>query len=668
MGHVFREVSIMQRLVVVSLLISMLAAAVPADDTDLVNVKLDMDVDPTAQIVTATAIHTVKSAKNGLQEFELQLHSVFVVSTVKVNGKLASFTRPTDRIKITLDKSYNIGESFVTEVSYSGRPASQFYGSFQFSTHGSSRMPVIWSLSEPWYAYTWWAAKESTTDKFQLEMWLTVPNNLIAASNGLLQGTDVLPNNKKRYRWKTVYPLCTYAVCLNISDYQVRTDTYKHMGANMPVEFYCYPEEWSSQQGGMNQLVPMLTTFSNLWGQYPFVNAKYGIARCGFGGGMEHQTLTAQGTFSSEYLNSHELAHSWWGNMITCATWKDIWLNEGFATYGEALWLEFKGGSSNKPALHAWMAQRRPRQVSGTVYCYDDQNPNRIFSSTYSYQKGGWVLHQLRWVVGDQDFFQILSDYRAAKAYQSATTAEFTSIASVTVKKDLTWFIDQCVMKGGAPSYNYGWSHQVVGGKSYLFLHVEQTQSPKGYGLFKFPIEIRVDGKSHRVTNDNWRDEFVIPLTSAPSSVLFDPDKWILREATNQVSYNPSLTASATTIPSTGGSVTLNLNAGSLMGSRPYLVGGSLTGIHPGIPLPGTPEPKSLPLAFDLFSLLALFNANTPAFQNFAGVLSASGQATARLNVPALGSAAIGLTAHFAWLTADTPFYTSIPVSIQVVK
>jgi aminopeptidase N len=658
----------MQRLLLTSLLVCALVAAVPADDTDVVSVKLDLEVNPTTQIVTATAMHTVKSAKDGLKEFELQLYRSFVVSVVNVNAKPATFTRPTDRIKITLDKAYKKGETFVTEVHYSGTPYGQFFGSFQFKTHGPSSMPVIWSLSEPWFAYTWWAAKESNTDKFQLEMWLTVPDNLIAATNGVLQGTDPVPSNRKRYRWKTVYPLCTYAVSLNISDYRVRTDVYKHMGANMPVEFYCYPEEWSSQQSGMNQLVPMLTTFSNLWGQYPFVNAKYGIARCGFGGGMEHQTLTAQGTFSSEYLNAHELAHSWWGNMITCATWKDIWLNEGFATYGEALWQEFKGGSSNKPALHSWMARRRPRQVSGTVYCYDDGNPNRIFSSTYSYNKAGWVLHQLRWVVGDQDFFQILSDYRKAKAYQSATTAEFTSIASVTVGKDLTWFIDQCVMKGGAPSYDYGWSHQVVGGKSYLFLHVEQTQSSKGYGLFKFPIEIRVDGKTHRVTNDNWRDEFVIPLSGAPSSVSFDPDKWILREATNQVSYNPSFSASSNTVPSTGGSVTLTLNAGSKLGNRPYLIGASITGINPGLPLPGTPEAKSLPIVFDLFSVLAFFNANTPAFQNFGGVLNASGQASAKLALPALGSAAIGLNAHFAWLTGDAPFYTSVPVSIQVVK
>ncbi|MBN2489585.1 MAG: M1 family metallopeptidase [Planctomycetes bacterium] len=647
-------------------LVAVLATAAAADDTDLLHVKLDMDVNPTTQVVTATAIHSVQAAQDDVKEYGLRLHRSFVVSAVKVNGNPASSTRPTDEIKVALDRTYKKGEPFTVEVSYAGVPASQFFGSFKFSVHGTSRMPVIWSLSEPWYAYTWWAAKETLTDKFQLEMWLTVPDPLIAASNGLLQGVDPLPEGKKRYRWKTVYPLCTYAVCLNISDYQVRTDRYRHLGADMPVEFYGYPEEWSAQQAGMSQLVPMLTTFSNLFGQYPFVNAKYGIAQCGFGGGMEHQTLTAQGTFSSEMLNSHELGHSWWGNMITCATWKDIWLNEGFASYGEALWKEFKGGQSNKTALHSYMASLRPQSISGTVYCYDDTNPSRIFSTTYSYQKGAWVLHQLRGIVGDATFFQILADYRKVKAYDAATTAEFTQIASAVYGKDLTWFVDQCVMKGGAPYYDWGWAHRTVGSRHYLFLHVEQTQAPRGYGLFQFPIEIRVDGKSYRVVNDAWRDEFVIPLAAAPASVEFDPAPWILRQTTTNIAFRPSLTASATTVPSTGGSIQLGLNAGSQLAGRGYLIGGSLSGIAPGIRLPGTPEEKTLSLVFDVFSQLVFGSMNTPMFQNFAGVLDTSGQAAAQLVLPVLGPVAVGLQAHFAWLTVDAPFTTSVPVTITV--
>lgn len=659
----------MKRLLIsvwVLILALILAVPVTADDTDVQHVKLDMEVDTVTQIVSATATFSVKSARNGLNKFSLRLHSNFLVTAVTCNTKPASYTRPTDAIDITLDRSYDIGQSFTVAATYSGRPSNQFYGSFQFKTHSGT--PIVWSLSEPWYAYSWWACKESTVDKFTLEMWLTVSDQFVAASNGVLQGKDPLSGSRMRYRWKTDYPLCTYAVCLNITNYQIRTDRYKHLGADMPVEFYCYPESWSSSQGGMNMLVPMLTTFSNLFGQYPFIKEKYGIAQCGFGGGMEHQTLTAQGSFTSEFLNSHELAHSWWGNMITCATWKDIWLNEGFASYGEALWKEYMGGSSNKAALHSYMVTRRPRYVSGTVYCYDDKNPSRIFSSNYSYSKASWVVHQLRGVVGDVTFFKILSDYRTIKAYQSATTAEFEAIASLTYGKKLDWFIDQCVMNGGAPSYQYGWSHGVVNNKNYLYLHVVQTQDSRSYGLFKFPIEIRVNGTSFRVTNDNWRDEFVIPLTASPSSVLFDPDKWILWESASRVNYSPSFSANPATVPSTGGAVNLNLNAGAKLAGRLYLVGGSLTGIDPGIPLPGTPDNKTLPLTFDLFSTFLLYSVNSPMFQNFAGTLNASGQATAKMVLPNLGTSAIGLTACFAWLTTDAPFYTSIPVTVKIVN
>jgi aminopeptidase N len=116
----------------------------------------------------------------------------------------------------------------------------------------------------------------------------------------------------------------------------------------------------------------------------------------GWGGGMEHQTITSiGGYFNWEDGIVHELSHQWWGDNVTCATWADIWVNEGFATYSEALWYENKPGGS-EAALHSAMASRRPWDVSGTVYCYDDTNVNRIFDYNLSYLKGGWVLHMLR--------------------------------------------------------------------------------------------------------------------------------------------------------------------------------------------------------------------------------------------------------------------------------
>lgn len=661
----------MHRFIVVLAVFALLASAgaVSADDTDVQHVKIDMEVFTTSKTISATTTHTVKSAKNGLVIYDLRLYRSLTVSAVKVNGQPANYTRPTDAIQVTLDKTYNIGQSFTVAVTYSGAPASLFYGSFVFGTHGSPRVPVVWSLSEPWYAYSWWACKESTSDKFTFECWLTVPSGQQALANGLSQGKDVLSGNRERFRWKTDYPLCTYAVAVAISNYRRRTDTYKHMGANMPVEFWVYPEYYSSssQQAGMNQLVPMLTTFSNLWGQYPFVKEQYGICQCGFGGGMEHQTLTFQGSFSSENLNAHELAHSWWGNMITCATWKDIWLNEGFATYGEALWKEWKTGSSNKAALRSHMASRRPSAVSDSVYCYNDTSASRIFSSTYSYNKGSWVVHQLRGVVGDTMFFKILSDYRAVKAYQSATTQEFNQIASLAYGQDLTWFFDQCVMKGGAPSYDWAWVVRAVGGKPYLMVTVEQTQASKSYGLFKFPVEIRADSTTHRVTNDHWKDEFVVPLTTSPSSVSFDPDNWILRETIRNVTFRQSLASSATTVSAaTGGTVNLTINAGARLANRPYLIGGSLSGISPGIALPGTPEPKVLPLVFDNFTQAILASLNVGSFRSFAGLLDWNGRGAATLSLPRLGSAAVGVEAYFAWLTVDAPYFTSIPVSIKV--
>ncbi len=652
----------MTRAVLIAALLAVCSFA--QDPTDAQTVLLDVTIDPALQTLTGDVTWTFKSTQNGLTSVTLELDSGFAVSNVTSGGIPATFTRPTNQVLITLDRAYNQNEIFVVALHYFGNPASAAgFGSFTFSSHGGGT-PVISTLSEPFYAYTWWPCKETTSDKFLASTWITVPDTLTATSNGLLQGTDVVPGSKKRYRWSSNYPIATYGIAITASDYSLRTDTYTGFGANTPVTFYAYPENFAAEQSNMNNITVMMQTYSTLFGQYPFANEKYGIVQFNWGGGMEHQTLTSQLNFS-ENLSSHELGHSWWGNSITCATWHDIGLNEGFATYCEALWDEFKPGGGVTTYFSRMNANKPTNPTStSSVYVVNATSTSTIFSTTNVYRKGAWVLHQLRHIVGDTVFFQILRNYQAQKQYQSATWLDFTASASATLGEDLTWFIDQCVMRTGAPRFSLGWTNRTLNGQTYVVGNINQTHAGLPY---RFPVDVRVTTPSGQTTSIVWvdetRDDFILPTNGTVSAVALDPSPWILRGTNQTATYANSLTASATTIPRTGGTVTLTLNGGTVAANRPFVIGASATGVTPGITLP---DRKVIPLTADFVTSFVFQSMNGPMFQNFAGALSATGQATAQFVLPDIGPIPAPITLYFAFVTTTSPAFTSTPVAITI--
>jgi aminopeptidase N len=633
------------------------------DPTDAQSVFLDLEVVPATQTITGDCSWTFVSTMNGLASVTLELDAVFAVSNVTSGGLPAAWTRPGNQVVITLDHVYTQNESLTVALHYTGVPSSGAgFGSFSFGTHNGAT--IVSTLSEPFYAYTWWPVKETLTDKFTSQTWFTVPDTMIATSNGLLQGTDVLTGARKRYRWASNYPIVTYGIALTASNYSVRTDTYTHLGANMPVVFYCYPENFALSQTGMDRIVPMLTTFSNLFGQYPFVNEKYGIVEFNWGGGMEHQTMTSQVDFS-ENLSAHELGHSWWGNSITCATWHDIGLNEGFATYSEALWDEFKAGGSVS-GYFSRMNANKPASpgLTDSVYVVNPTSTSSIFNSTNVYQKGAWVLHQMRHVVGDVMFFQILRDYQLAFQHSSATWVDFAASASTTYGADLSWLVDQLVMRTGAPKYNLGWTNVTLGGQTYVTGHAKQIHTGLPY---RFPVDIRVTTASGQTTNIAWvddlRDDFFFPTSGNVTAVALDPSPWILRSSTTTSAYVPSLTASSATVPHSGGSVTFTLSGGTSNVNRPYVLAASATGVSPGFTFQ---DGKVIPLVVDSVTDFVLQSLNTPMFQNFSGTLNGAGAALATLNLPDIGPIGAPITVYFAFATTTSPMFTSTPVAITI--
>lgn len=563
-------------------------------ETDVVHCFLDLELDPVAQTISGANTVTATSLADGVTMFTLDLRSNLVVDGVTVNGEAAAFSRPGDTVAVALDRPYRTGEGFTVGVRYHGSPLREGFGSFAWETHGTPPTTVVSTLSQPWYAYTWWPCKEALDDKFTMDMWVTVPDWMIVASNGRLEATDAPAAGKRRFRWRESYPIAPYLVSLAATNYVSWSYPHSHAGGTMPVVFYAYPESEATVRSGTADLMTQLATFSrpDVFGEYPFVAEKYGIAQFPWGGGMEHQTITSQGAFLS-WLNAHELAHQWWGDMVTCATWHDIWLNEGFATFAEALYEEKRPGGSSAAYFNR-MAQRRPSSYGGSVYVYDATNTGAIFSTTNVYNKGAWALHMLRHVLGDAVFFDALAAYRATYAGNSATTEGFRAICESVSGRELGWWFSEWIYGTGAPYYRYGWQTARIGSQDYVRLSVQQYQT--AYPVFTMPIDIRATTSAGAATHVIWNDAatewYVLPTSGSVTALQFDPGPWILRGAAENVSYvngppklvsmTPGPGASVPAVPAVSG-VTLGFSEPITWAAGDFAVAGLRSG-----PVPAT--------------------------------------------------------------------------------
>jgi aminopeptidase N len=529
--------------------------------TDVLHYNLDLEIVPSNTTLIGTNIITVKSLVNGLTTFDLSLHQNFAVPLLQVNNANAPYSRNGAIVHITLDRVYNVNEAFEVKISYSGVPVSGGFGSINFTTQNGQTL--VFTLSEPYFAYTWWPVKEDNRDKATGDMAFTVPNTLKVCSNGLLQGVDVLAGNKLRYRWHTNYPTAPYLFCFSATNYNQFSDTwiYSQPGGgiiSMPLQFYIYPaSDTTTNRNAWLASKTMLTTFSDLFGIYPFTNEKYGIYQFGFGGGMEHQTMTGQGTFSNS-TTAHELAHQWWGDKVTCGDFHHIWLNEGFADYCEALWAEFQPGSTGTPALLSAMAARRPSTMDTIVYRYDISSASVIFNTNAVYYKGGWVLHMLRHIMGDANFFNALRTYSDTFAYDNAVTEDFQAVAESHYGSSLSWFFQPWIYQTGAPTYQSAYRNVTVAGQNYLELYMKQNQNV-AWPTFRMPVDVRVTigGVQSFITvwNDERAEHLLVPVSGSVTALAVDPNNYVLHPTPTTTTFVEGPPKIVSIAPALGASV-----------------------------------------------------------------------------------------------------------------
>lgn len=517
-----------------------------SSDYDAIYYDLNLTITLSPNNLEGTVTGVYRSNVNNLTRVKLNFDSredILPWQDFWVVGDVASWAHANWNLTVNLDRGYNVGEQFSITVHYSGVPRSSGLQGFDFGNNLYGD-PVISTLSEPYAAQTWWPCKDDPADKADsVKIKVTVPPDLIVASNGVLVDDVANDNGTRTFIWKERYPITTYLVSLAVSNYATFSQSWEYApGQFMPVDYFVYPSQLATAYQAFAPLPNMLDIYSDLFGLYPFVNEKYGQAVFPWGGAMEHQTCTSVGSVSPswEYIYAHELTHQWFGDLVTCQTWGDIWLNEGFATYGEALYEERKNGYT--AGLNYMQSMLSGLNYWGVdpVYRYSIDNPWYIFSSTV-YEKGAWVLHMLRHVVGDSLFFEIMKQYPSDPRFRfkTATTEQFGDFCSELYGQNLDWFFQQWIYKPYFPVYQWGYLVNSLGGNPQLYLEIRQVQdqvSPLYDHLYKMPIDIRVNyanGTSETfVVWDSLRTQiFVLDLTAAPLSVNFDPDQFILKSA-----------------------------------------------------------------------------------------------------------------------------------------
>lgn len=507
---------------------------------DLKYHRLEWTVDPRVLYIKGTITTYFVPTEVNFNEIYFELSHVLTVNSVKYHNQSLNFTLTNnDLLQISLPNVISKNKLDSLSITYEGAPPRTGFGSFSQGFHNN--IPIIWTLSEPYGSSDWWPSKTDLGDKIDsIDVFVKTPQQYRVASNGLLV-SEIQQDTIKTFHWKHRYPITTYLIAIAVTNYAAYTDYVRlPNGDSLPILNYVYPEQLTSAKSQTYRTVQSMELYNQLFGVYPFAKEKYGHAQCGFGGGEEHQTMTFLNSFS-HLLQSHELGHQWFGDKVTCGSWRDIWLNEGFATYCEGLTQEAGIGTVN---FKNWLYGKIlsiTSQPGGSVWVDDTTSVNRIFNGRLTYDKGGMLLHMLRWKLGDANFFRGVREYinDPQLAYDYAKTIDLQRHLEAVSGQDLTEFFKDWFYGQGYPSYQIELMRDDV--VNHVTICISQTTSHPSVDFFEMPVPIRfknLNGADTTVVLNNTENHqcfnVILPRDLVYTTVEFDPDFWLV-SANNQI-------------------------------------------------------------------------------------------------------------------------------------
>ncbi|MBD3336546.1 MAG: hypothetical protein GF355_13620, partial [Candidatus Eisenbacteria bacterium] len=532
----------------------------PRRDYNVLHYDLTLVLDFEAQRLAGETAARVRIERT-TDEIVLDLEDNMVADSAWLDAdeeiRPIEFRRDPEQVALLLPSPRPANDIFTVGITYAGRPGASFERIF-FSSHGTGAdsFPSAASMSENESARMWWACKDVVTDKATVATRITAPtvlttaftDTLTAVSNGTLQSiVRDEESGTTTTAWSSAYPISTYLVSVAVSNYVFWEESYTSAaGVTFPLHYYAFPEDSADAREDWSVLAEAMEIFEELYGPYPFslypeFREKYGMAEVHFGGlAEEHQTITSYGNrfvtgdHRYDHIVAHELAHMWFGDAVGLAEWTDMWTKEGAATYSEALYLEQlalrRTGSpdSAQVRLTTAMADRSWNRIEGVLA---DPAPDRYWYTPLTYYKGAWVFHMLRFVMGDELFFEGLRHHLETYRYENASTADLQRSMEEAYGGFLTEFFDQWVYGTGRPRVGYDWRVAPDGGAWTVRVDLQQTQPGI---IFTMPCDIAfIAGQEETRDRFELRGAqqsvaFTVPFQ--PDSIVFDPDGWLLAE------------------------------------------------------------------------------------------------------------------------------------------
>jgi aminopeptidase N len=474
----------------------------------------------------------------------LEIESITLLDTESAYA--LPFRRAGSRVFIDLPFTRQPGEELGLRVDYAGKPRvaprPPWDGGVQWATTPSGD-PWIATSNQMVGADVWWPNKDHVSDKPD-SMWIRirVPEGLVVATNGRLEQLEEHGDGTRTYHWFVSTPISNYNVALNIAPYEILSEPYESVtGETFPVQFFVLPESVEDGERLMPEILAHLRWFEETLGPYPFRADKYGVAQTPYLG-MEHQSIIAYGAnfdnssmtegvdWGFDALHHHELSHEWWGNLVTNADWKDMWIHEGFGSYMQALWLEETQGMER---YHEFMASIRPRIGNAQPTAPRHSLSAKEVYGSDIYFKGAWTLHTLRYLLGEEALREAirLMAYPSA-AYANATdgsqvrfasTADVVTVFETVSGRDLDWLFEAYLREAEIPRLKA--SKVRTSGSDRVRLKLEWETS--GGGAFPMPVDLFINRSRRRIEMPAGKAEVDLP---ANAEVAVDPENWILRE------------------------------------------------------------------------------------------------------------------------------------------
>jgi aminopeptidase N len=446
---------------------------------------------------------------------------------------------------LNIKPAQSVSEIIKLKIYYRG--ISDFNGEFDKGGVFFSGLKAAIS-NQPSFAQKWFPCKDIPSDKATASINITVADTLSVASNGILKNIIHNTDRTKTFRWETNYPIATYLISFAVGNYISSEDIYTSIGGrDLRVNYFVFPEYLEKSKEDFRNTKKMLKFMEDMFGEYPFIEEKYGIALVPGELMMENQTISyikedlITGTGEVEQFLIHEMAHQWFGNMLTPKNWQHIWLNEGFATYIQALYYEYYLGKKWYHHIINSFLEAEDGKYAGSLLLKSDTSFSDMFSERI-YYKGAIVLHMLRNIVGDSSFFSILKNYSANPAYKysNVTTEDFIVECEKVHGNKLDWFFNQWVYANldsiDRPTLSYRWISEKTDDGYKISLTINQ---PSSYlYLFKLPMEVTMssasDTMNYNITIDKASQTYCFDTKTQPVNVELDKDNWVFKNLTKE--------------------------------------------------------------------------------------------------------------------------------------